>query len=211
MTFRNRQDAGQQLADRLSWLAESENLLVLGLPRGGVPVAREVAEVLSAELDVFVVRKIGTPGQPELALGAVASGGVRVLNRQITEALRVSQGKIDDITREELGKLERQEAQFRGGRPPAEVAGRDVIVVDDGLATGATMHAACRALRRREPRQVIVAVPTAPQDAIDRLTEVADHVISVLIPTDFAGVGAWYQDFSQVSDREVRRLLEEAA
>lgn len=211
MTFRNRQDAGQQLADRLSWLAESEKLLVLGLPRGGVPVAREVAEALKAELDVFVVRKLGTPGQPELALGAVASGGVRVLNRQITEALQVSQGQIDDITRGELQKLERQEMQFRGDRPPAEVAGRDVIVVDDGLATGATMHAACQALRRREPRQVIVAVPTAPRDAVDRLTEVADHVVSVMIPTDFAGVGAWYQDFSQVSDREVRRLLEEAA
>jgi predicted phosphoribosyltransferase len=208
MTFKDRDDAGRQLAEKLSWLAGDEDILVLALPRGGVPVGKAVAEALGAALDVFVVRKLGTPGQAELAMGAVASGGVRVLNERIVEALGLDPQRIADITEREREKLQRQEQQFRGDRSMPRIAGKTVILVDDGLATGATMHAACDAVRRLEPRQIVVAVPTAPPDAVERLKQTADHVIAVMTPSDFAGVGAWYQDFSQVSDGEVRRMME---
>jgi putative phosphoribosyl transferase len=148
---------------------------------------------------------------PELALGAVASGGARVLNERIVDAMGLSTERIESITEREMEKLRRQEEQFRGDRPAPEVAGKTAVLVDDGLATGATMEAACRAVRKLQPRQIVVAVPTAPPDAIERLKDVADHVMSVITPTDFAGVGAWYQDFSQVSDSEVRRILDSAA
>ncbi len=209
MTFRDRDDAGRQLAEKLSWLQGEEDVVVLALPRGGVPVGTAVADALEAPLDVFVVRKLGTPGQPELALGAVASGGARVLNQRIVDAVGLQPDRIDEITQREMDKLRRQEEQFRGNRPAPSIKGKTVVLIDDGLATGATMHAACQAVRQLEPRQIIVAVPTAPPDAVERLRPEADHVISIITPSDFAGVGAWYQDFSQVSDSEVRRMLQE--
>jgi predicted phosphoribosyltransferase len=210
MIFEDRGDAGRRLAAKLSAYADGDTR-VLALPRGGVPVAYEVARALNAPLDVFVVRKIGAPGREELAIGAIASGGVRVLHDETIAMLGVAREVIDDITRRESIELERREALYRGGLPAPDVAGCTVILVDDGLATGASMHAALLALRKRMPRRVIVAVPVAPPDTCATLAPFVDDLVVVATPQPFRGVGAWYADFSQTGDEEVRSLLREAS
>ena len=210
--FKNRADAGRALARTLStYAAERESIVVLGLPRGGMPVASEVAQVLRAPLDVCVVRKVGVPGQPELAMGAVASGGVRVRNPDILRALYIPPETFDELADHEEEELRRREATYRKGRPPEPVAGRTAMLVDDGLATGATMRAAVRATRRRGAARVIVAVPVAAPDACHALAREADEVYCLLRPDPLGSIGHWYEDFDQVSDDEVRRCLERAA
>jgi len=205
--FRDRRDAGRKLAEKLSASRKAPNLLVLALPRGGVPVAAEVARALDAPLDVFLVRKLGVPGHEELAMGAVASGGVRVLNDEIVHGLGISDQILDAVEAEGLLELSRRERLYRGGRPPAEIDGRTVIVVDDGLATGATMRAVVQALKQHHPGRIIVAVPTASPDVCDALRADADDVISVITPEPFYAVGYWYDDFTQTGDDEVRNVL----
>lgn len=208
--FQDRRDAGRKLAEKLSAYAGRPDVLVLALPRGGVPVAYEVARALDAPLDVFIVRKLGLPGHEELAIGAIASGGVRVLNEDIVRGLRIPQSVIDAVAERELRELERRERAYRGDRPPPEVRGRTVILIDDGLATGASMRAAVAALRAQNPAQIIVAVPTAAPETCAALEPEVDKVICATMPEPFYGVGRWYEDFSQTSDEEVRALLEEA-
>jgi predicted phosphoribosyltransferase len=211
MLFEDRTDAGRRLAGRLGHLAGQRGLLVLGLPRGGVPVAAEVADVLGAELDVMVVRKLGLPGQPELAMGAIATGGVRVLNPSVLEAGRVSADTVEAVAEREGRELARRETRYRGDRPAPEIAGRTVVLVDDGMATGATMRAAVEAARALEAGRVIVAVPTASREARELLAEGADEVVCVDAPEPYYAVGYWYRRFDQTSDDEVARLLGEAA
>jgi predicted phosphoribosyltransferase len=172
-----------------------------------VPVAFEVARGLGSPLDVFIVRKLGAPGREELALGAIASGGIKVLNWETIEALRVADATVDEIARRESIELERREQAYRQGRVPQDVTGRSVLLVDDGLATGASMYAAVLALRAREPAKIVVAVPVAPQDTVTQLAQYADDVVCIAMPRPFRGVGAWYADFRQVSDDEVTELL----
>jgi len=208
MRFLNRQDAGRQLAASLGAYAGDPTVLVLGLPRGGVPVAYEVARALEAPLDVFVVRKLGVPGHRELAMGAIASGGLRVLNMDVIEALGISPAVVESVADRELLEIERQERTFRGSAPFPEFLGRTTIVVDDGLATGSTMRAAVGALRASNPARIIVAVPVAAAETTRRLQKEADGVVCLSAPADFHAVSMWYDDFSQTSDEEVRRLLE---
>jgi predicted phosphoribosyltransferase len=205
--FGDRHDAGRRLAEQLQSYSGRQDLVVLALPRGGVPVAYEVARTLAAPLDVFVVRKLGVPGQPELAMGAIASGGVRVLNEDVVGWYRPSPLTIESVTRAERMELERRERLYRDGRPPVSIKGRVAILVDDGLATGSTMRAAVLAVRRLEPAGVVVAVPVGSREACEALKEVADQVICSLIPEPFSAVGRWYADFSQTTDEEVRQLL----
>ena len=207
--FRDRLEAGRLLADRLAAEALPGPLLVLGLPRGGVPVAFEVAERLDAPLDVLVVRKLGHPLQPELAIGAIASGGVLVLNPEA--ASDVSQAAIDRIAERELTELERREVAYRDQRPGEDPAGRTVILVDDGLATGSTMRAAIGAVRKRKPAMVAVAVPVAPSSTAADMERLADRFVCLVTADWFGAVGAWYEDFAPTSDEEVRRLLAQAA
>jgi predicted phosphoribosyltransferase len=195
------------LADRLSQFADKGNVVVLALPRGGVPVAYEVARALAAPLDVFVVRKLGLPGHPELAMGAIAGGGVRVLNEDVLESVPVSHAAIDAVTRTEQLELQRRERAYRDGRPPVPIEGRVVILVDDGLATGSTMRAAVLAIRRLHPARVVVAVPVGAWQTCQALGEVADEVVCPFTPEPFTAVGLWYADFSQTTDEEVRQLL----
>jgi putative phosphoribosyl transferase len=183
---------------------------VLALPRGGVPVAYEVARALGAPLDVFLVRKLGVPGHEELAIGAIASGGVRVLNQELARALRIPDQMIEAIAAKEQQELERRERLYRGDRPPPDVRGRTVILVDDGLATGATMYAAVEALRQQQQARIIVAVPIAAPETCAELSEEVDEVICAVTPQPFHAVGLWYEDFSQTSDDEVRDLLARA-
>jgi putative phosphoribosyl transferase len=208
--FRDRADAGRRLAADLAEYAGRTDVLVLALPRGGVPVAYEVARALGAPLDVFVVRKLGVPGHEELAMGAIASGGVRVLNRDLIAELRIPPAEVDDVTRAELRELERRERSYRGDRPPPDLRGRTVILIDDGLATGSTMRAAVAALRRLDPARIVVAVPTAAAETCDALREEVDDVVCAVTPARFYAVGLWYEDFSQTSDEEVHELLEQA-
>lgn len=205
--FMNRIDAGRRLADRLRHYGNRRDVLVLGLPRGGVPVAYEVAQALNAELDVLVVRKLGVPFQPELAMGAIASGGGVSLNDEVIAMAGVTARQFDRVRASEQKELERRERLFRGGRAPIAVKGRTVIVVDDGLATGATMRAALAALRTLLPARLVVAVPVAPEDAAERVAGICDEFVCVETPYDFAAVGQVYQDFRQTSDDEVRELL----
>ena len=208
--YRDRFDAGAVLARRLSALAARPDLLVLALPRGGVPVAFEVARRLGAQLDVFVVRKLGVPGQEQLAMGAIASGGIRVLNESVIEALGIDEETIEAVAAEEQRELERREHLFRGERPPPQIEGRTVVLVDDGLATGSTMLAALRALREQSPSRVIVAVPVAAPETCELMENEADEVVCASTPEPFHAVGLWYEDFEQTSDEEVRELLERA-
>jgi predicted phosphoribosyltransferase len=205
--FRNRTDAGRQLAEKMAAYVDRPDVLVLALPRGGVPVGYEVARALGAPLDVFLVRKLGVPRYEELAMGAVATGGVRVLNDEIVRGLGISEREIDAVVARELQELARRERLYRGDRPPPDVAGRTVILADDGLATGATMRAAVAALRLQQPARIVIAVPTASPDTCEALKAEADDVVCAITPEPFFAVGHWYEDFAQTSDDEVRELL----
>ncbi|WP_223641777.1 phosphoribosyltransferase [Corallococcus sp. EGB] len=210
--FRDRFDAGRALGQRLHVrLGGRGDLLVLALPRGGVPVGFEVARALGAPLDVFVVRKLGTPGHEELAMGAIATGGVRVLNESVVRGLGIPGSAITAVAEREARELVRREKLFRDGRPPARVEGRTAILVDDGLATGSTMRAALRALRQQGPASIVVAVPVAAPETCESFQEEADAVLCVHTPTPFYAVGQWYEDFTQTTDDEVRELLARAA
>ncbi len=209
--FQDRSDAGVQLAAQLASYAGNPKVLVLGLPRGGLPVAYEVARALHAPLDVFVVRKLGVPGHRELAMGAIASSGVRALNPEVIDSLQISGPIIDAVAAHEQKELERQERVYRGDTPFPRLAGRTVIVVDDGLATGSTMRAAVRAIRVSEPARIVVAAPVAAAETCRSLRTEADEVVCVNVPEDFHAVSLWYDEFSQTTDEEVRRLLEAAA
>lgn len=209
--FRDREDAGQVLAERLQHLTGDPTLLVLALPRGGVPVGFEIARVLDAQLDVFVVRKLGVPGHEELALGAIASGPVIVLNEDVVRALRITRDMIEAVAAQEKRELERRERAYRGDRPPVNPEGRVVILVDDGLATGATMRAAVRALRDKGAERLIVAVPTAAPQTCDEFRAEVDEIVCAMTPEPFEAVGLWYEDFSQTTDAEVQELLARAA
>ena len=208
--FRDRHDAGQLLATQLARYTNRADVVVLALPRGGVPVAFEVAKALSVPLDVFLVRKLGVPGYEELAMGAIASGGVRVLNEQIVNALGIPEDVIDAVASWEQQELERRERIYRGDRPPPDVQSKTVILIDDGLATGATMQAAVRALRQQEPARIVVAVPTAAPETCEQFKAEADEVICAITPEPFYAVGLWYEDFSQTTDEDVRELLAQA-
>ncbi|HSJ65212.1 MAG TPA: phosphoribosyltransferase [Gemmatimonadaceae bacterium] len=209
--FEDRADAGRRLADRLRPLATLPELIVLGLPRGGVPVASEVAEALGVPLDTFVVRKLGVPGHEELAMGAIASGGVRIINWPIVRQLNVPAEAIERAAQAERIELERRDRAYRGERLMPDLRGRSIIVVDDGLATGASMSAAVAALREHLPALVIAAVPVGSREACALLQQQADACICVTTPEPFRGVGQWYGDFSQTTDDEVRALLDRAA
>jgi len=208
--FGDRREAGRLLAAKLGAYANRPDVVVLALPRGGVPVAYEVACALRASLDVFVVRKLGVPGYEELAMGAVATGGGRVLNDQIVRGLRIPEYVIDRVEAEEREELARRERAYRGGRPPRQISGRTVILIDDGLATGATMRAAVVALRQLQPDRIIVAVPTASPETCQELKAEVDEVVCAITPKPFHAVGYWYDDFTQTTDQEVRELLARA-
>jgi putative phosphoribosyl transferase len=208
--FRNRAEAGSLLASQLAHFAGRPNVRILALPRGGVPVAFEIARALKLPLDVFVVRKLGVPGQEELAMGAVASGNVRIVQTQVIAALGIPQSVIEAVTAEEIRELARRERAFRGDRPSPEVRGRTIILVDDGLATGSTMRAAVSALRLQRPERVIVAVPVAASETCHELRNEVDQIICLKTPTSFQAVGLWYEHFPQLTDEEVRTLLRKA-
>lgn len=211
MIFRNRQEAGRRLAARLKAYANREDVIVLGVPRGGVPVAFEVATALNLPLDVFVLRKLGVPGHEELAFGAIGSGGVRVLDRQVVESLGLSELVIGLVTREETAELARREKIYRGGRAPLDLRGKTVILVDDGIATGSSLRAGVSALRQMGPRAIVIAAPVAPPTTVNRLKREVDDVVCDETPKTFYGVGQFYGDFAQVSDEEVNELLKRAA
>ena len=208
--FLDRREAGKELAQLLLKFKEQPDGIVLALPRGGVPVGYEVTLALNVPLDVFIVRKLGLPGQEELAIGAIASGGIRILNETIIHALKIDQTVIDRVTQQETQELERREIQYRGNHPLPEIENRTIILIDDGLATGASMLAAVHALRRQRPKKIIIAVPAAAPQAINLLRPEADEIVFVIAPDPFEGVGKWYEDFAQTTDDEVRSLLDDA-
>ena len=208
--LRDRREAGRLLAEQLRGYAGREEVVVLALPRGGVPVACEISEALGAPLDVFLVRKLGVPGHEELALGAIATGGIRVVNRQLVDALRMTTDQIEAVAARELPELERRERLYRGDRPPPDVCGKTVVLVDDGLATGSSMSAAVLAVRQDDPAKVVVAVPVADPDVCEGFRGEADEVVCLMTPKLLRSVGSWYEDFDQTSDEEVRELLSKA-
>lgn len=203
----DRRSAGKALARRLSDYAHRRDVMVLALPRGGVPVAYEIAQALSLPLDVMLVRKLGLPFHPECAMGAIAVGNVRVLDQACIDSNRISQQQVDEVTNKERAELVRREQCYRNHRPWPDLAGQSVVLVDDGIATGATMYAAIKALKRQQPKEVIVAVPVAPEDSVERLHRQVDKVICLHTPSPFYAVGRWYQRFPPVSDEEVSALL----
>jgi predicted phosphoribosyltransferase len=206
--FRNRSEAGRFLAQKLTEYANNPNVVVLALPRGGVPVAYEVAQALKSPLDIFVVRKLGVPGYDELAMGAIATGGIRILNQRVVDYLDISDEAIELVASREERELQRRERLYRGSRPPVDVRGHTVIIVDDGMATGSTMRAAVRALRQQQPDKIVVAVPVGARETCDSFTHEVDTMcVCAITPEPFDGVGLWYRDFEQTSDEEVRQLL----
>jgi predicted phosphoribosyltransferase len=207
--FTDRRDAGKELAGRLRTYRGRGDVVVLALPRGGVPVAFEIAEALDAPLDVFVVRKLGLPEYPELAMGAIASGGVRVLNQSVVDEYGIPDVVIDAVARNELAELERREREYRRGRALIDIRDRIVILVDDGLATGSTMRAAVQAVRAYKPARVIVAVPVGAPATCEEFADITDETVCARTPEPFTAVGMWYRDFSQTTDDEVRALLHE--
>jgi len=211
LPFRNRIEAGELLARKLRRYADRPDIIVLALPRGGVPVANEVAKSLHAPLDVFLVRKLGVPGQEELAMGAIATGGVRVLNEDVVRALKIPQSVIESVAAQEARELERRERLYRGDRLAPDVNGRTVILVDDGLATGSSMRAAVAALRQKNPRRIVVAVPIAAAATCREFEAEVDEIVCYQTPEPFYSVGLWYEDFSQTTDEEIRQLLERSS
>jgi predicted phosphoribosyltransferase len=209
--YRDRRQAGVELAARLNHFKGRRDVVVLALPRGGVPVAYEIARALDAPLDVFLVRKLGVPGHRELAMGAIASGGVRVLSPDVVSWYGIPDAVIDEVARDEQAELERRERAYREGRMPLELRDRVVLLVDDGLATGASMKAAVEAVRAHAPSRIVVAVPVGAPDTCRELEDVADEIVCARSPEFFSAVGQWYVDFSQTTDQEVRDLLHEAA
>ncbi len=209
--FADRSDAGKKLAQDLMQYRGRADVIVLALPRGGVPVAYAVARALDVPLDIFLVRKLGVPGHEELAMGAIASGGVRVLNPEVIRSLRIPGNVVNHVSEHEQRELERREREYRGSRPHTSLAGRVVILIDDGLATGASMRAAVEGVRYQNPARIIVAVPTGAPEACAQLASIADQVVCHATPEPFQGVGLWYDDFAQTSDEEVRELLDQAA
>lgn len=208
--YRNRENAGQDLAKRLKTYVNGPDGVVLALPRGGINVAFEVAKALNLPLDVVVVRKLGVPDQPELAMGAIASGGVRVLNQQLMRQAQISNERIESVAQQEVKELMRQERLYRNGRPPVDLEHKTVILIDDGLATGATMRAAITAIREQKPQQIIIAVPVATPSMCQELESEVDEIICLKTPEPFISVGTWYDDFSQTTDEEVIQLLSRA-
>lgn len=211
LVFNNRVHAGQLLAEALMKHANREDVIVLGLPRGGVPVAYEVARKLNAPLDVLVVRKLGVPGYEELAMGAIASGGVQVVDHDMMRALGIPRAALEAEAAAQLKELHRREMAYRGYTGAPEVAGRTVILIDDGIATGSTIRAAVLALRRQHPKEIIIAVPVAAPDSCAALNPLVDDLVALTMPEDFGGVSRWYEDFSQTTDDEVRLVLARAA
>ncbi len=209
--FRDRVDAGGKLAKQLSTYANRSDVIVLGIPRGGVPVAFEVANALNAPLDVFLSRKLGVPGQEELAFGAVATGGIRVLDHELIDAVGIPEHEIERITEHVKMELERREDVYRSGRPPLDVEGQTVILVDDGIATGSSMRAAINALRQMKPARIVIAVPVAPVSTCERLREDVDELVCIDTPEPFFAIGQFYEDFSQLTDEEVTLLLHRAS
>jgi putative phosphoribosyl transferase len=211
MLFRDRTEAGQKLAEKLSAYRNRPDVLVLALPRGGVPVAFEVAKALNAPLDIFLVRKLGVPDHPEWAMGAIATGGIRILNQNVVQGLNISVQQIASVVESEQHELMRRERLYREGRAAPDVRSCTVILVDDGLATGSTMRAAALALRKQQPKQIVVAVPVASTETCDEFRVEVDEIVCAVTPDPFYAVGLWYRDFAQTTDDEVRKLLQTAA
>lgn len=207
MRFQNRTEAGQLLAKRLTAFANGQDVLVLGLPRGGVPVAYEVAKALNVPLDICLVRKLGVPGHEELAMGAIASGGIRVLNDDVVASLGIKPETIEAVTEQELQELQRRDRNYRGDQPLPKISERTIILIDDGIATGSTMLAAITTLQKQQPKQIIVAIPVAEPEVCEQFQTLVDDVVCLTMPKPLCAIGLWYEDFSQTSDAQVRELL----